>query len=232
MKPPMRKTILWLAALTGALLLVGGGILSVSGQSNPPQNEGGWLSALLEEVDERLRSAANPTEQALLEDKRSRLEQVQQARQESILLAAPTLTLGVCPPPEPTPNPDDLPQGIFELDGEGDYQDIDLMAVNGWRGQVNGNAVTALAGWRFSNPAEGLLVVFTVNAPFQEEPAPRQGGALRILSADGNRLTLSDEQGSLYYYDLAARRWLSRADEVVPTLPPLPTYTPAAVPCP
>lgn len=232
MKPPMRKTILWLAVLTGALLLAGGGILSARGQFNPPQNDGSWLSALLEQIDERSRSAANPAEQALLEDKRSRLEQVQQARQESILLAAPTLTLGVCPPSEAAVNAEELPQGIFELDGEGDYQELDFMAVNGWRGRVNGNLVTALAGWRFSNPAEGLLVIFTVNAPFQEQPAPHQGGALRILTAQGHRLTLSDEQGILYYYDLAARRWLTRADEVVPTLPPLPTYTPAAVPCP
>lgn len=232
MKPPMRKTILWLTALAGALLLVGGGILSVSGQSNPPQKDGDWLSALLAQIEERSQTAVNPTEQALLEDKRSRLEQVQQARQEPLLLAAPTLTLGVCPPPEASTAADDLPQGVFELDGEGDFQEMDFMALNGWRGWVNGNQVTALAGWRFSNPGEGLLVVFTVNAPFQVESAPQAGGTLRILSADGNRLTLSDEQGRLYYYDLAARRWLSRADEVVPTLPPLPTFTPADVPCP
>ena len=232
MKPPMRKTILWLAALTAALLLAGGGILSAGGQFTPPQNDDSWLSALLEQIDERSRSAANPAEKALLEDKRNRLEQVQQARQESILLAAPTLTLGVCPPPEAAVSAEELPQGIFKLDGEGDYQELDFLAVNGWRGRVNGNMVTALAGWRFSNPAEGLLVIFTVNAPFQEQPAPQPGGALRILTAEGYRLTLSNEQGSLYYYDLAARRWLTRADEVVPTLPPLPTHTPAAVPCP
>jgi len=230
----IKKRIIWLAVVTAAVVLLASGILSAGGQFDPQQGQGGgdWLTLLLEQIGERSRSAVNPTEQALLEDKRSRLEQVQQARQEAALQAVPTLTLGVCPPPD-VQTVDDLPQGIFELDGEGDYEDLDFMAVNGWRGSVNGNFVTVMAGRQFSNAAQGMLVLFTVKAPLQAETAPAQGGRLRITAAEGYRLTLTDEQGGVYYYDVAARRWLSSPDEIVPTLPPIPTFTPqAGLPCP
>lgn len=235
MKSPMRSSILWLAALFGALLLVGGGILSARGQFNPQPSEsaGDWIASLLEQINERSRNASNPAEQALLEDKRSRLQQVQEARQEAGLLTVPTLTLGVCPPPEPTVSIMALPQGIFEMDGEGDYEDLDFMALNGWRGAVNGNWVTVMAGRQFSDPSRGKLALFTVNAPLQMEAAPVPRGSLRITAADGYRLTLTDEQGGVIYYDVAARRWLTSPDEAAPTLPPIPTFTPVAgLPCP
>ncbi|MEW6505564.1 MAG: hypothetical protein AB1457_16520 [Chloroflexota bacterium] len=235
MNLPTRRPILWLAALLGALLLVGGGILSVRGQFNPQQGDAGgdWLTTLLEQINERSQQAVNPTEQALLEEKRSRLQQVQEARQQVGVLTVPTLTLGVCPSPEATPSIAELPQGIFELDGEGDYEDLDFMAVNGWRGSVNGNWVTVLAGRQFSDRNQGKLVLFTLNAPMQEEVTIGKGGALRITAAEGQRLTLTDEEGSVLYFDVAARRWLSSPDEIVPTLPPLATYTPqTGWPCP
>lgn len=235
MSPQTRKPIVWLSLIVGLILLVGGGILSAGGQFDPQQGEGGgnWLTVLLEQIDQRSQNAANPTEQALLDDKRNRLQQVQQARQEAGLLAAPTLTLGVCPPPEPTISTAALPQGIFELEDRGDYEDLDFMALNGWRGVVNGNEVTVMAGWQFSNPAQGKLVLFTLRAPMQEVLAPAQNGGLRISAAAGYRLTLTDEQGGVYYFDVAARRWLSSPDEIVPTLPPIPTFTPQpGLPCP
>jgi hypothetical protein len=234
MRSPTRRPILWLAALLGALLLVGGGFLSARGQFNPQQGDssGGWLTTLLEQIGERSQSAVNPAEQALLEEKLNRLQQIQEARQSPALLAAPTLTLGVCPPPESNPATAGQPEGIFELEDQGDYEDLDFMAINGWRGWVNGNWVTVMAGWRISDPNQGMLVLFAVHAPYQEEASARQGGALRITAADGYRLTLTDEQGSPLYFDVAARRWLSSPDEILPTLPPIPTFTPQAVPCP
>ncbi|GAP09423.1 hypothetical protein BECAL_00567 [Bellilinea caldifistulae] len=234
MRSPTRRPILWLAALLGALLLVGGSILSARGQFNPQQGDsgGGWLTTLLEQISERSQSAVNPAEQALLEEKLNRLQQIQEARQSAGLLAAPTLTLGVCPPPESTPATVEQPEGIFELEDQGDYEDLDFMAVNGWSGSVNGNFVTVMAGRRFSEPAGGMLVLFTVNAPIQKEPAPVPSSLLRIMAADSYRLTLADEQGRVFYFDVAARRWLTAPDEVVPTLPPIPTFTPQAVPCP
>ncbi len=233
MSPQSKKNIVWWSVALGVIFLIGGGILSARGQFNPPPGESGegWMAALIDQLSQREQQAVNPTEQALLQDKLNRLQQVEAARQSAGLLAQPTLTLGVCPPPEPTLSIEDLPQGLLDLE-ESDYRELDLMAVNGWRGQVNGNWITALAGWQVSNPAQGILALFTFNAPLQVEAAPAQGGALRIASAEGYRLTLLDDQGRVYFYDLAARRWLNSADEIVPTLPPVPTFTPAWAPCP
>ncbi len=216
-----------LAVLIGLALLITAGVLTAGGQFDPPAGDD-WISASVADLQHRLDQSTNPAEQDLLQDKLNRLNHIQQTRQEAGVQSLPPQPEELCPAlSQAVETPAQREEGVLLLE-EHDYEDLDLMADNGWQGWVNGNWVRVLAG-RSPATAGGKLLVFTENVGFQgfDLPAP-----LRIESASGSRLVLSDADGAAYYFDVAARQFLAAPDEIVPTLPPLPTFTPQPSRCP
>ena len=80
------------------------------------------------------------------------------------------------------------------------------------------------------------------SAPFGNFPTPTKHGGVRVVSEQGNRLTLVSTDGTTYYFDIPSRRFVASLTEVVPsatppnTFPPKPTlhaiWTPISTPVP
>ncbi len=121
------------------------------------------------------------------------------------------------------------PVGIFQ-EGLGDYSKQGFNILNGWRGQINGYTARVLAGALVSNPQQGILLASwdlseAPNAGVYE--TPRQAGAVRITAEQNYRLTLQAADGSTFYFDVPGQTFTASATEVVPTVTPRATYTPA-----
>ncbi|MEW6649608.1 MAG: hypothetical protein AB1453_05395 [Chloroflexota bacterium] len=230
MFPVLKSKRRGLAALLGLALLIGAGVYTAGGQFDPPAGSD-WVSASIADLQRRLDQSANPAEQALLREKLNRLEPIQQTRQQAAdVQALPPQIEDVCANlSQQVETPAPREEGLIVL-AERDYEDLDLLAENGWQGWVNGSWVRVFAGQSFFG-GSGRLLIFTENAPLHSIDLPA-AAPLRIESASGSRLTLSDAQGVQYFFDAAARQFLSAPDEIVPSLPPLPTFTPQPGFCP
>ena len=55
---------------------------------------------------------------------------------------------------------------------------------------------------------------------------PTKHGGVRVVAEQNNRLTLQAIDGTLFYFDIPARRFVDSLSEVVPSATPPPTYTP------
>jgi hypothetical protein len=53
---------------------------------------------------------------------------------------------------------------------------------------------------------------------------------VRVVSEQDNRLTLVTTDGTTYYFDVPARRFVVSLAEAVPSATPPPTYTPIPLP--
>ncbi|MDW8325264.1 MAG: hypothetical protein RMK99_01755 [Anaerolineales bacterium] len=128
-----------------------------------------------------------------------------------------------------------VPTGIYDTEQAKatGYKYWGFKVENYWFGLVNGNIVTVFAGAPVSDPQQGKLHVNIVmpNRLFDGEFAtPEKNGALRVIAESNNRLTLMTTNGTTYYFDVPAMRFVSSLEEVVSTATPLPTYTPVVVP--
>jgi hypothetical protein len=110
---------------------------------------------------------------------------------------------------------------------------IGMDAQNSWFGFVGGNDVTVFAGALLDEPDQGVVHLFT-NFPtrsFDEQIlTPTKHGGVHVVSEQNNRLTLVSTDGTTYYFDVPARRFVASLTEVVPSATPPPTYTPIPLP--
>jgi hypothetical protein len=110
---------------------------------------------------------------------------------------------------------------------------IGMDAQNSWFGFVDGNAITVFAGALLDEPDQGAVHLFT-NFPtrsFDEQIlTPTKHGGVRVMSEQNNRLTLVSIDGTTYYFDVPARRFVASQTEVVPSATLPPTYTPIPLP--
>jgi len=131
----------------------------------------------------------------------------------------------------PAPNPTEHGK-IYDQSLEDDPIGKMLYCVNYWRGSLD-QRLGVYAGHINSDPAQGLILV-RESIVENEEPkyrftdyqTPTQIGALRIISEVGGYLTLRAADGSLLYFDLATRQWVSSTS--VATSTPYLTPTPEA----
>ena len=105
----------------------------------------------------------------------------------------------------PSPQPETWPEGVFE---DGEYPSGDYVFQNRWGGIMNGSDVSVYAGAFASDPKQGLLLVWTrsestYEVTTKEYPTDRPG-PLRIESAKGTVLTLSDGAGDVLTFDVAS----------------------------
>lgn len=112
---------------------------------------------------------------------------------------------------------------------------LGLDTQNGWSGIENGNLVGVWAGSLIGDSQQGALyLILTLPYRFYKEQflTADKHGALHIVAEQNNRLVLISTDGTTYYFDVPARRFVSSLDDIVPTATPLPTYTPYAPPTP
>lgn len=126
------------------------------------------------------------------------------------------------------------PTGIYDDERhKAQWYKFGFKVENAWFGLVNGNIVTVFAGAPISDSQQGTLQINMVmpNRLFDGEfITPEKNGALRVIAESNNRLTLVTTNGTTYYFDVPAMRFVSSLDEIAPTATPLPTYTPVVVP--
>jgi hypothetical protein len=139
--------------------------------------------------------------------------------------------------PSPTPQITPLPTGTRESDvylrSSGRKLGVDTQ--NAWVGLVDGNEVDVIAGALPSDPEQGIIriIVSVFRGGISEIiPTPTRHGGVRVVSEHNNRLTLVSTDGTTYYFDVPARRFVDSLTEVVPSatlpatetpLPPPPT---------
>jgi hypothetical protein len=126
------------------------------------------------------------------------------------------------------------PIGIYSDTGvQASGLKIGMDAQNSWFGFVDGNTITVFAGALLDEPDQGAVHLF-LNLPtrgFDEQIlTPTQHGGVRVVSEQNNRLTLVSTDGTTYYFDLPARRFVDSLTEVVPSATPPITSTPIPPP--
>jgi len=88
--------------------------------------------------------------------------------------------------------------------------------VNQWSEDINGKRITVLAGSEHANSQQGLLII-VVTSPGnpttllsnESYVTPIQFGAVRIVEANGEQLTLATSEGGRFVFDIASRRFVS-----------------------
>jgi hypothetical protein len=132
--------------------------------------------------------------------------------------------------PSPTPIRTFPPTGTREgerIKPSGEKMGLD--AQNAWVGIFNGRPVSVFAGALSEVPEQGAIYIF-VELPTggvnELILTPTKHGGVRVISDYNNRLTLVSTDGTTYYFDLPARRFVASLTEIVPSATPPFTFTP------
>jgi hypothetical protein len=108
-----------------------------------------------------------------------------------------------------------------------------LDAQNAWYGLLDGRPVSVHAGALLEDSSQGAIFISAeLPGPGVNELTltPTKHGGVRVVSEQNNRLTLVSTDGTTYYFDVPARRFVDSPTEVVPSATPPPTYTPFPLP--
>lgn len=215
-----------------AILLLAVMVRLLTGPSSKAATAGpAWVENNIQVLQATLAVSTNPTEEAFIQGKLNQLRQIQanslQAQQN-----APEKPADACAlQPTQLPEPEQI-SGIEQFPAEW-FEQFGSFFNSRWQGEINGQWVVVLAGFSAEAAQQGLVWVLVQDTDDRGEyPSPQMSGALQIQSAEGSRLTLVDASGAQLIFDVAARAYLSRLDEVLPTQSPLPTHTPTPALCP
>jgi len=206
-------------------------LLSTPPAAAPAPAGPAWVENNAQALEATLVVSTNPTEQAFIQSKLDQLRRIQATSAGSLqnVPEKPAEACGLRPTELPTPV---RTPGVEQFPAEL-YEDLQGRLNSRWQGKVNGQWVTVMAGIQLADPPQPAVWVFVENTDDRGiYPAQDAIGTLQIESADEVRLTLQDATGTIFYFDLAARSYLSSPDEFLPTLAPMPTNTPAPEICP
>ncbi len=132
--------------------------------------------------------------------------------------------------PSPTPPVTYPPTGTYtNTRVQASGLKMGLHTQNSWFGLFNKQPVNIFAGalaWETNQGAIYLFMELPEGGISELILTPTKHGAVRVVSEQHNRLTLVSKEGTAYYFDLPARRFVDSMNEVVPSATPLPTYTP------
>ena len=230
MKNWIKKFPYAVIAITAVILLA----VMVKILSTPPAASPagpGWVENNAQALEATLSVSTNPTEQAFIQGKLDQLRRIQ-ATSAGSLQNVPEKPAEACVlRPTELPTPERI-SGVEQFPAEL-YEDLQGKLNSRWQGEINGQWVTVMAGTQLTDPPHAAVWVFAENTDERGiYPASDASGSLQIVTADQARLTLQDALARLFYFDVAARAYLSSPDEVLPTVAPLPTNTPAPEICP
>ena len=108
---------------------------------------------------------------------------------------------------------------------------------NFWVERTDDQRIIVYAGSLSDNAAQGAVLIQRLNAlgPIDAEPeiytALLQAGGLRLVDAVGERLTLRADDGTLFYFDVPTRQWVTPDPTPASSSDPTPvtTYVPTYV---
>ncbi|HWR67239.1 MAG TPA: hypothetical protein VN364_14060 [Bellilinea sp.] len=232
MKNWIKKVPYAVIALAAVILLaVMVKLLSTPPAAASPPAGPAWVENNAQALEATLAVSTNPTEEAFIQSKLDQLRRIQ-ATSAGSLQNVPEKPAEACDlRPTELPTPERTP-GVETFTPEL-YEDLQGKMNSRWQGEVNGQWTAVLSGVQLTDPPQAALWVFVENTSDTAIfPAVTASGMLQIVAANGVRLTLQDAAGTKFYFDVAAREYLSSPDEVLPTLVPLPTNTPAPEICP
>jgi hypothetical protein len=112
---------------------------------------------------------------------------------------------------------------------------LGLDAQNGWFGLLDGYQVDLTAGALIGDPNQGAVYLFVAiprSGVSELILTPTKHGGIRVVSEQNNRLMMISTDGTTYYFDVPARRFVDSLTEMVPTATLLPTITPPSIPYP
>jgi hypothetical protein len=185
-----------------------------------------WSGGLLSRSDDPARSARL----ALRPDKADRLAHAQRIRAEAHARAANHRKPDpVAARPEPTPDPLP-PTGIVPITPPFPAESYTIHE-QGWQAVQAGKRIAVYAGALTADRAQGLVIVEVASLPkpsaaptftkpgrelqddqtrlFTRFPTPTREGAVEIVGAQGQRLTLKAESGKILVFDVRERGWVS-----------------------
>ncbi|HNT53175.1 MAG TPA: hypothetical protein PKG95_00590 [Anaerolineaceae bacterium] len=178
-------------------------------------------------------AAVDPTAQALLDVKIAAIQAG--IDQRSDLNNAPTKPADPCsgrPTALPAGTEWEPHQGGIIFAGSGPFHAEDVLVNNLWTDWINGWWTQVFAGASGTDADQGLVVVLVAGQSESRHLAPAGSGSLTITAANGHRLTLQSASGETLYFDAAARQFATSLNQALPTLIPLPTFTPTPPLCP
>jgi hypothetical protein len=106
---------------------------------------------------------------------------------------------------------------------------LGLTTQNAWSGFLDGNRVDLYASALLDDPSQGAIYLFVTipNSGFMGLIlTPTKHGGVRVVSEQNNRLTMISTDGTTYYFDVPARRFVNSLTEVVLSATPPATRTP------
>lgn len=135
------------------------------------------------------------------------------------------------PPVYDTPRPTGTRESDIYQWSSGKLLGLDTQNV--WVGLVDGNEADVTAGALLSDPEQGaiyLVVSIPRGGVMEQILTPTKHGAVRVVSEQNNRLELVSTDGTTYYFDVPARRFVNSRTEVVLSATPPATETPLPTP--
>jgi hypothetical protein len=154
-------------------------------------------------------------------------------------------------PASPTPFPTQVSAvsqrsagaGVIVESGQAPFP-ANYVFINQWYEKVNDRVIRVYAGAQRSDPSQGGkyldkpwpgLVIVVVSTSDYKAYFPNEGGqyftpvksgAVSILDAIGERLVLSSENSTTFYFDVPTRQFISSLTGVAPTVTSTPQPTP------
>ena len=122
----------------------------------------------------------------------------------------------------------DRPTGIFDAGAELWHEGYRIQ--NAWAGSINGIWAYILAGAHAADKQWGVVQVAREypNAGYARfYDTPIRAGSVRIISEVNYRLTLESSDGTTFYFDIPSETYVTDLAQVVPSLVPPLTHTPA-----
>ncbi|MPZ57462.1 MAG: hypothetical protein GEU91_13365 [Rhizobiales bacterium] len=128
------------------------------------------------------------------------------------------------PPPTPAPTPAGgpitVPQrpagaGIIVESGLAPLPGSVYKIENSWHKSEGNGFIQVFAGAEREDPAQGVVAVVVAPGNGQPSPpvevyrTPTKAGAVRVVEAEGERLTLRTSSGATFIFDVPTRRFLS-----------------------
>ena len=123
-------------------------------------------------------------------------------------------TLGIFERPSTAQPPEAVPPVFVEgIKEKVSWTSSNLTLENAWSKNIDGMHITVLAGSETAEPSKGVLVIDyqEMKSPYGHEfefLVPPIPGPLRIVSADGLRLTLVSETGAKAVFDMSLAKFL------------------------
>ncbi len=216
------------------IALLGIGAYLIFANNRPLQaNPMSYTAQKAAEFERTKAAVSDPTQQAFLQEKINQLQAVDKARALN-RAAAPTKAADLCAAQNRISAASEGKRLVGVLNDLFPPPHLSAYQItNAWQDQVNGVWVQVYAGSQIENPEQGLVVVSYENAPGGGVVlAPAQSGLLRITASDRSRLTLQNDSGIEYYFDVPSGTFVDSLRAEVPVVVPLPTYTPQPGLCP